>query len=242
MILELSEKGQTLFDLLICIPPKMEEAERFLQEEKLSVEEITRVGIRYADDCFCDLGDHIAMLNPEVDYDLRGIEIPDGIMSGLNSTYLYEIVALLLKYGLDPNMLITTSNCEYNIMAELQYVDNEYVAADTMVLLSEHGADPNMVVDGETVYEKVDFDMWFDAVEQELRWRYDSLVHFWMVLIGCGGNYHADTVKVFREYESDHLFDLKKLKNHRNYYFGVTAGRVIHIYDKATLWEVVRFE
>lgn len=78
MNLELSEKDQTLFDLLICIPPKMEEAERFLQEEKLSVEEITRVGIRYADDCFCDLGDHIAMLNPEVDYDLRGIETPYG--------------------------------------------------------------------------------------------------------------------------------------------------------------------
>jgi len=60
-----------------------------------------------------------------------------------------------------------------------------------------------------------------------------------MLAYGC----ESSGIKVFREYNSDALFDLKKLKDHRNYYYGLSCengDRVIHIYDKKTFWEVAR--
>jgi hypothetical protein len=120
-------------------------------------------------------------------------------------------------------------------------VDNAYVAADTMALLLEHGGNPNLNMDGQSVFGIVDFEIWFGSVEQSLRWRYDAWVHIWMVLLTYGCNNSG--IQVFREYNSDAMFDLKKLRDHRNYYFGLSyedQERVIHIYDKNTFWEVAR--
>ena len=47
------------------------------------------------------------------------------------------------------------------------------------------------------------------------------------------------------EYNSDEVFSLHKLRNHRNYGFCVMhPGNdfAISIYDKATLWEVARIQ
>ena len=97
----------------------------------------------------------------------------------------------------------------------------------------------------EDLFRHIDFDVWFDTVEQYMRWRFDAMVHIWMVLLAYGGKLEdkAPAVQVFNEYDSDELFDLRKLKNHRNYYVGLSTlnnQRTIHIFDKKTFWEVAR--
>ena len=127
-------------------------------------------------------------------------------------------------------------------MDSLLFIDNEYIAADTMLLLLEHGGDPNLQVDGETIYQSVAFEIWYGSDEQEIRWRYDSWVHLWMVLLAYGGK--AKNTKLFKEYGVPNTFDLCKLKEHRNYFVGLSIDNkehVVHIYDKRTLWEVARW-
>jgi len=174
---------------------------------------------------------------------LSKAQLPDGIIPGLHSSYVYDVIKLLLPYGLDPNAIVENDGRRYNLMDMLRFVDNEYVAADTMALLLEHGGDPDLEVDGEQIFQSVDFDIWFGAVEQEIRWRYDSWVHLWMVLLAYSKKAKERPIQVYREYGSREMFDLKKLKNHRNYYYGIAfenGDPWISIYDKETYWLVAK--
>lgn len=53
-MIELTPKSEELFQLLTTIPPNLEKAERFLREENLSPREVTKIGICYVGECFCD--------------------------------------------------------------------------------------------------------------------------------------------------------------------------------------------
>lgn len=233
--MQLEAKEKELFDLLMVIPPNLNAVEAFLHSEALTPSEVTRVGIEYADACFCDAHDYAeectTPLSPQV--------CPD-----LHSTYLYDIVKLLLQFGLEPNGVYNDSN----IMVALKYVSNEYIAADTLALLLEHGGDPRLSFDScMDMFIEHDFDVWFDALNWENRQGFASRVYSWMVMLGYGARYKKDQdfIQVFKEFDSDEDFDLQKLKNFRNYYFGIThieKDFAISIYDKATLWEVVRIK
>ncbi len=234
MSIALSEREQALFDLLIAIPPEMVNAEQYLQENKLTESEVTRVAIRYADECFCDAGDFAWENN---------LPHTEEIIPELHSTHLYDVVNLLLRYGLDPNGTYDGDN----IMHLLKYVDNEFLSADTIALLLEKGGKVDLAIPDTcaSLFGEVDFDVFFDAIEQRYRQRYAALVHYWMVMIGYGARCGEGKMQVFREYDSSDVFDLAKLKNHRNYYFGITRlgdDFAISIYDKNTLWEVARIK
>ena len=199
MSIVLSEREQALFDLLFAIPPEMVSAELYLQKNELTESEVTRVAIRYADECFCDAGDFAWENN---------LPHTEKIVPGLHSTHLYDVVNLLLRYGLDPNGV----HDEDNVMDLLKYVDNELLAADTLALLLENGGKTNLGIPytcGE-LFNEVNFDVFFDAVEQTDRVRYMSLVHYWLVLIGYGARCGEGKMQVFREYDSSDAFDLAK--------------------------------
>ena len=154
----------------------------------------------------------------------------------------------MLAFGLDPNYILDG----YNIMDELHFLETDYAAADTLQLLIDHGGDVNLEVDGETVFEVVDFDVILDALEQENRRRYDALVHCWFVLLGNGGKPRDGDagLQVFDVYDEKtrmrRPFDVSLLKNHRDYTFAIThtpargTNWTFHIIDKYTKWEVAR--
>lgn len=232
MVGKLNEQAQQLFDALMTIPPDFEHAEQMLQHGGYSSDEVSRVALEYAEECFCD-----ANQDEEYPVDL----FKDGILLERHSSYLYQVTELLLRFGLNPNYI----HEDNSILLSLRFVDNEYVAADTMVLLLEHGADLNLFVPPETVFEAIDFDVFYDTAGQRIRHRFDSLVHCWLVLLGYGGRYKYPNahVTLFREFDSAETFDLKKLRDHRNYYVGISrenSKEVIHIYDRRTFWEVAR--
>lgn len=128
-----NQKEQGLLKLLLEIPPNMEAAEKYLQNETLTADEVTRASIAYANECFCDAGDFAHE---------QEIPHPTELVFGLHSTYIYDVIALLLRYGLEPNRI----HDNWNIMEILKYVDNEFVAADALALLLEHGGKTDTTV------------------------------------------------------------------------------------------------
>lgn len=249
MDLPLNKDEQQLLDLLLEIPPRYQDAERLIKEAAVTADGVTKVAIRYAEECAGDVGDYFfEHMEPPVD--ISKAAVPPGIFPGLHSTYIYDVIKLLLEYGLNPNAVLTTEWGHYNIMKEVHFIDNEYLAADVLALLLEHGGDPNLTIDGETLLDDMVFDIWFGSVEQEIRWRYDAWVHRWMVIVGYGGTCSeiTDWPKLFKGYDENgcygKLFDIAQLKNHRNFYFGLSfedGARTLHIYDKRTFWKVAEW-
>jgi hypothetical protein len=245
MELILNTDEQTLLGMLLAIPPRYEDARSWLTEKKMPAESASKVGISYAEKCFLDYGDTITEHNLSIQPNQHN-KVPHDVRSQLHSTYLYDVTKLLLEFGLEPNAVYETQSDQYNIMAQLLHIDNEYCAADTLALLLAHGGNPNLVVDGESIFEQIDFEIWFGSVEQCMRWRYDAWVHMWMVAVAHGGEItgKGPMVKVFKEYGSDEIFELQKLRNHRQYYYGLSmenSERHLHIYDKNTLWKVAEW-
>lgn len=244
MELPLNKSEQALLELLMEIPPKLEVAESQIRKTGLDQESITKVGIRYVGACFFEFGDTMAGKDEYEQYIKENRATM--IAPKLHSTYLYDVAKFLLGYGLNPNTIFEFAHSQYNIMDQLHFVDNEYLAADTMRLFLEHGGNPNLIVDGKSIFEQIDFDIWFGSYEQYDRWRYDQWVHVWMVMVAFGGEIagKGPMVETFKEYESNEMFDLSKLRDHRNYYYGLSIEneeRALHVYDKETFWKVVQW-
>lgn len=234
MFLNPSNREQKLLDCLTVIPPNFAAAESRIRADKLNQDEINRVALVYVHACFFEVVDYAQA---------HGIPQPTEIIPNLHSSYILDVIKFLLRFGLDANAI-----CEdYNIMDSLRYIDNELLAADALALLLEYGGKTDLMIpsEGESFFDATDFEVFFAASEMGNRQLFASIVHCWMVMLGYGASYPADVVQLFKEYDSSEIFDLRKLKNHRNYYFGVTHldnDFAISIYDKNTLWEVARIK
>lgn len=241
-------KANELFERLMQMPPNLDSIEESLKAGEYSPEEISMAATEYTDNCmieveFYDDGNY-------VDEDIAKL-LPGEVLENHVSRYLYDVVSLLLPYGLDPNAVYGGKFEKINIMAEMRFAGSGYIPADTLALLLENGGDPNLRVDGIGIFDDLDFDVCFGAIEQEIRPRYDALVHCWFVMLGYGATIkdkdgNPIPLEVFPEYFTGKPFDISKLKNHRNYTFGLThvpnrgEGWCLHIFDKRTLWEVAR--
>ncbi|MBP3217582.1 MAG: hypothetical protein J6M46_04340 [Lachnospiraceae bacterium] len=227
---------------LLQIPPDF----TALADIHLSPAEATETGITYAAECWAETDCIEDEFSSDGHYDWCWRE-PD-LIPGRHSTYLYEVMEFLLKFGLDPSYTVSG---DYGLMDYICNTVNGYVAADTLRLLFENGGDPNLLSDSGSIYDDIDFDIWFGALEMEDRRRYDSFVHCWMVMMGFGGkpSNGSSPLDLFNEWHPDIgtiPFELNRLKDHRNYTFGISHitnrgdAPTIHIFNKRTYWEVAR--
>ena len=234
---KLTPELKQLFDLLLQIPPDLPRIRKALREGCFSVDDINRLAIDFVYECHWDeppeeheVGDYFwgeQRLRPEQ-----------------SSAYLYPIMELLLDFGLDPNAAIDGEP----LLRWLPFVENEYVGADTLALLFEHGADPHLKDgDGESLFLDLDFDVCFSALEQRDRRAFDALVHSWLVYIGYGALLENSSLPLDPLSADDETpFDLNDLRQHRNYTFGLShihsKGErwALHIFDKRTMWEAAR--
>ena len=229
----LNEKSKDLFDLLFQTPPKFDDAENLIKAQRHTREELTKVAIKFAEECRFEISD--ALFAKEITPPTNS----HGIVEGYCSSYLYQVLEFLMQRGIDVNAVFENDNNYYNLMSSVMWVDNGYVAADSMRLLLENGGNPNLIVDDESVFDEFTFDIFFGAIEQEIRWLYNYWVHTWFVLLAFGGDYGKGNL--FKEYGKDEVFSLHKLKDHRNYDFCLSRGTVgpdVRIFDKNTFWEV----
>lgn len=235
----LTDKAKQLYDLLFTKSFNLDKLIGVLNAGHFSKEDVNLAAYKYVDDCQNDLMDD----DWQVHHSGKGEVVP-----GYESSHMLDAIGVLLEYGLDPNSVYTEALTEdiseqYNIMQALRYIDNGYVAADTLALLLEHGGNPSIIIDGNSFVRDVNFDLLFDLNNQEDRIRYDALVHFWMVLIGYGAKLEHGEACI----DPCGHFDVTNLRNHRQYYYGAihsdrsNDNMEICFFDKKTNWEVARF-
>lgn len=242
MCLELTENARKLFDMLFTTDFNRSELKAKLDAGLFSVDDVNMAAFRYVEYC-----------NGVPDFDECDRHPFGEIIPGYESSHLLEAIKLLLEYGLDPNKTFDTE-CHENILSELRFVMNGYQSADAAALMFERGADPNLTVDGgeNTIIGDLCFDVcWFLYGDVDSRYVADEFMHYWMVIIGNGAKFQdgSEVVKVFQDHSAIHneMFDVSKLKNHRQYYFGIVNGGEkehswVSIFDKATSREVARYE
>lgn len=214
------------------VPPDWEKAKSLLGKGNYTKTELAKIALKFADECFDE-----EIVDEDDENDIYPV-------ANRHSEYLYDVIKLLLEFGLDPNAEIDNDN----ILQSVKFIKNEYIAADTTKLLLEKGGDIALLVEGYNVFRDLDFDVIFDAVNQRDRRRYDSLVHVWLVWIGFGATIKDGKapLEVFQDLRTGKPFDLSELKNHRNFTFGITnvpsngEDWTLHIFDKRTMWEVAR--
>lgn len=233
-MLQLSEKAKRLYDLLFTKEFSLELLKNELESGVYAPEDVSTAGFQYVDDCCCDLVDD----NWKTPLRPHGIVLP-----GYCSSHMLEALKCLLKYGLDPNALYGKGADQSNIMSELRYVENGYLAADSLALLLDHGGNPSIILDGASLIRDINFDLLFDLNNQEDRTRYDSLVHYWMVLVGYGAKLEDGSESI--DMCSGH--DVSELKKHRDFYYGAIHSNrsedrmEICFFNKQTNWEIGRF-
>ena len=241
-----SEESEELLKKLTELHRDPTAIEKLLQEKGYSPDAVSRAGFDYARTCW----DNCEYYHNKHFEELRYSEskpVPDSY-----SANMLQVFKLLLKYGLDPNAVCEDKCGSDTVLSCVEYVSNEYVAADTLALLIEHGGDPYKNVSDESLFEEVNFDVFFGAFNMEDRSIYDSIVHCWFVLLGYSdkaGN-SKDLLTAFGKRQCDcdlEDFRISDLRQHRNYTFGISnvpsrgENWSLHIFDKRTRWEVARF-
>lgn len=172
-------KEYVLLDRCMALPLRLDDVEAELKSGGYSPDEITRCAIKFTESCDSEYGDFEAENHrPPCNDELHGSNLP-------------ELIQLFCNYGLRPNAVYGEANDRQNLLYTLSAVDAGYAAADAMRILLECGGDPNLMLDDESVFDSLDFEIVFGAVEQEDRRVYDDFVHTWLVLIGYGGRIHG---------------------------------------------------
>lgn len=166
-----------LLSLLKELPPDYNKIENELKINSYTSEEVTTVACFFAESCFIECREF------EEEHNRNPLD------EELHSTYLYDVCKLLLKYGLDPNMVVGEKHSECNIMNELIYVDKAYVGADTLRLMFENGGNPYNECDGFSLYHDFETKIWFDITENYAEQdfykdMFDCVFHSYLVLQG----------------------------------------------------------
>ncbi len=166
----------TLFELCNKPNANLAEIEQYIIGHKATPEEITYVAIRLAKNNIFEIH--------EFDYTEERKPSPENLVT-TNWERLFE---LFIKYGLLPNLIYTTDGINYyNVMQEIRHIDNGDVAPIIIRNLMECGGDPNLVIDGESLFHEIDFDIIFDIVELDNKRLFDIEFKIWLVLMGYGG-------------------------------------------------------
>jgi len=83
MSAKLGKTAQRVLELLLEIPPRLEEAEKRLRSGALAPGQMTRVALEYSDMCFCEAGDFM---------EGQAVRYPMAVIPGLHSTYIRDVV------------------------------------------------------------------------------------------------------------------------------------------------------
>lgn len=217
---------QKLFELCNKTDVDLKAVENFIISSNATGEEITRTAIKLADENSLEIinFEHFEERSPA----------PDELVS---SNFI-ELFDLFICHGLLPNYIYSDERAAgYNIMEQIQFIDNGNIAPIVLRKLLEAGGNPNLVVENDTVFRNADFDVVFDAVNTDNTHMYDIEVKVWLVLMGYGGIL-ADgrcpvemkegySVEIFREFEKFHYKIEFENKDWTMYIFDKSTKEVV---------------
>ena len=218
---------EALYQALCELPCDLHKLQHLLEENHYPPEELTQTVLRFVlDECCWEAEDFRSS---------HGREPQD---RELHCSYLFDVLKLTLTFGLDPNGIRDAQT----LMWAMLLLDYRFVAADCLRLLIENGGDPRQEIDGESVFETVDFDVVYMLADIDSE-RYEQLIHMWLVLIGHGCHPDNGTEPV-------HMLpghQLSELKEHEcfdysiEYTQSVKEGWIMHIIHKDTGEEIAVF-
>ena len=201
-----------LFALCMELPAPMAKIEALCQQA--SPDELGYTACKYADGCFLERRDFTYYNHREP----RAEEVHSG--------YLLDIFSIFLQAGMDPNYKCGEKYSEESVISLMRYIDFEYVGVNTLRLLLENGGSPWIMIEGESLYGAIEFDVWYDDMED--RHLYDVWVRELMVMIGYGGHPLSDR-EIIRFSEG---FSIEILRQHEllEYTFGQSENGVMNIH------------
>ena len=214
-------KTEYLLSMLMKLPPKLDVIEKELQATEYTEEEVSLAACRFADNCFLECRDF------EEEFKRKPSK------EEVHSSYIYEICKLLLKYGLNPNLIVEDTN----IMYELRYVDYEYIAAETLKLMLENGGKVDIDNGDEPLFLSLDFDVVFDVIELDNKELFDKEFKFWILMIGYGATIKDNKCPI----NIANGYSIEEFKDFKNFNYEIEfleKDWVMHIIDIRTNKEV----
>ena len=174
------DRRSYLFDLCANTTIDLDKIEAYIMGPQMSSEDVTRTAIRLAE---------------EFGWEVDSFEGKNGRAPNENelitSNWL-DLFKLLLKHCLDPQFVFAEDGRNrYNLLYSLRFIDNMFVRYKLFRLLFRNGADPNVIIDDESFFEKVDGDVVTFAtlleIEGEDRLPYEKDFRLWLLMIAYGG-------------------------------------------------------
>ena len=114
-------------------------------------------------------------------------QVENSLQNAVDNNDYYAVKALL-ENGADPNTIDSDENCPF---WDLQYPPDDLQDAGTRLgiakLFLEHGADPNLKCDLESLYDSVMYDIFNDMSDPD----WDYLLEFYKLLVAYGGGGHG---------------------------------------------------
>ena len=166
---------EPIFNLLSGNPLSLRKTEEYLRNNSVSKTALTYATIKHIDEnCFTPQ----TLDDGEYGYNLKKAK------EHCNS--LCALIKLLLKFGLDPDLLLADHfGNEYNLISALSYINEGKIAAQTLRMLMESGAKGNVVVHDKPIIDALNFDIAY-TYENYPNLNYDYRMYFFLVLIAFG--------------------------------------------------------
>ena len=219
------EAVERLKALFAEIPPRWAQIGDLFSRCEFTPEELAEAAVDVTDNCFDEYSQALDPSCPSVSVDR------------MHTPYVIPSLAILLEHGLDPNSEVRSENAMWNT----QWINAPDIGAGALRLLLESGGDPNLIVNGDSIFEYVDYRI---ADEDEGFDRdYDCLFQCWLVLMGYGGCWkkgeapvrmlNGNDVRIFRNFE---FFDfwIERLASAD----GKSSRLIMHIINRVTGEEV----
>lgn len=221
-----------LFEKMMALPGSVAELEKELSSGGYSREELSKAAALFLSECF---DEEYRDITPQ----MQGSNRDPVLNTSLHSAYLFGLVKLLLPYGLDPNF----NDENDNLLQGVCYLGNEHIGADTLRLLLDHGGDPDLTVEGQSVFERLSDDLRFDATVLPNRPLYNAMFHAWLVLLSFRKKPYP--IRLFPRFPDGKPTDLADFREHRNYSCCLQpteSGVSLCIFDRTTCWQVAQVD
>ena len=204
---KLSEQAKALEKALCAIPPMYDAADEIFSKYYITPEELSKIACNLMDVCF--------------DEQFRD-SLKELVEDKTVCSYIYRIMQYLFSKGYDPNVVVDDGcECAMTTIRFLSYPEG--LAPKLMRLFMENGGNPNLVVEGESVFEDVDFAVSYDEYFSR------STVYCWLVLMAYGGRLGEEKylpltmhdnldVSIFKRFEDYAYYEIIPTKQKPGYY------------------------
>lgn len=193
---------EQLFELCKEQPFSTEKIKNYIIDNKMNSEQVTRVAIKLCNYGFCSYSDYL--------YENEKEPSPGDLI-----TYNWEeLFNALIEMGLDANLIICDDGENYeNVLQELQFFDDGDLGAKIARNILNNRGNPNIIVDGISLFEEIDGDLMFDIQLgcYHHKWQQDKAFRYWLVMVGFGGTINNGQlpvemcngyqVDIFKEFE-----------------------------------------